>query len=120
MKLDIENPDEFEYVHMCLQKYRQKNSEKGVLLSGKIRRRINQLINGNPEKNSPLANQACNGVSAIIRGTLYINRLRDAWMLPGNQAETLADTIIDAMERAKAARDASVKKGENGDVGHYL
>jgi hypothetical protein len=41
-------------------------------------------------------------------------------MLPGNQAETLADTIIDAMERAKAARDASVKKGENGDVGHYL
>jgi hypothetical protein len=50
MKLNIENPDEFEYVHMCLQKYRQKNSEKGVLLSGKIRRRINQLINGNPEK----------------------------------------------------------------------
>lgn len=100
MDLDIRDPEEMEYINMCLKKYRSNRAESSKLLALQIRRRINRLFNGDPETNSPIAAQACAGVSAIIRGTFKIRSLREAWQLDGD-AEKLADEIINAMGKAK-------------------
>lgn len=89
MNLDIRDPEEMEYINMCLKKYRSNRAESSKLLALQIRRRINRLFNGDPETNSPIAAQACAGVSAIIRGTFKIRSLREAWQLDGD-AEKLA------------------------------